>query len=333
MHKVRKVVLSVTVVGLLAAGLLFALTSGRYRHDMRGLEDRLRAGSRVMATSFGDIEYASRGEGEPVLVVHGAGGGYDQGLILGEAALGTGLRLIVPSRFGYLRSSIPGDASPRAQANAYAALLDGLGIPEATVVAVSDGGPSALQFALRHPERCTALVMISAKSHTPPTETLLQKVTFNVIFRSDYLYWLVTESFEPFLLSMFGVPEEAQARLDPASERLIGEFLASMHPMSQRRAGIYNDRATLAVLAERDFALERITAPTLVVHAVDDGLQPYSHAEHTHRRVPGARLLSFPTGGHMVLVGHADGIRQRVRRLIQSGGGVPMPSRVDGGRR
>ena len=60
---------------------------------------------------------------------------------------------ICPSRFGYLRTPIPQNASFEAQADAYAALLDHLHIEKAAIIGLSIGGPSALLFALRHPDR------------------------------------------------------------------------------------------------------------------------------------------------------------------------------------
>jgi 2-hydroxy-6-oxonona-2,4-dienedioate hydrolase len=46
-----------------------------------------------------------------VLIVHCAGGGYDQGLAFGEP-LSSGWRIIAMSRFGYLRTPLPPDAWP-----------------------------------------------------------------------------------------------------------------------------------------------------------------------------------------------------------------------------
>ena len=290
----------VVVVGLV---VFVALTYPRFQADVQPNRERLLSGSDIVTTEeFGDIEYAVQGEGLPVLLAHGAGGGYDQGLLIGENYVGDGHRLIAPSRFGYLRSSIPEDGSPAAQADAYAALLDALGVERVGVVAFSDGGPSGLQFALRYPERCADLVMVSAKSHTAPPDSLLQALVFESVFRSDYLFWLITEYARPFLLAMFGVSGEVQEQIPARPRQLASEVVDSMNPISLRNDGIYHDRETLTVLPEDVFRLEQITVPTLVVHAVDDGLQPYSHAENTATKVPDAEFLSYEQGGHLLLL-------------------------------
>ena len=299
----------VLVVGLV---VFAALTYPRFRADVQPNRERLLSESDVLTTEgFGDIEYAVQGEGSPVLLAHGAGGGYDQGLLIGENYVGDGHHFIAPSRFGYVRSSIPQNGSPAAQADAYAALLDALGIERVGVVAFSDGGPSGLQFALRHPERCEALVMISAKSQSAPPDSLLQGLVFESVFRSAYLFWLITEYARPFLLAMFGVSGEVQEQIPAHPRQLASEVVESMNPISLRQDGIYHDRATLTVLPQDEFRLEQITVPTLVVHAVDDGLQPYSHAENTASRVPDAEFLSYEQGGHLLLL-QLDEVREKV---------------------
>ncbi len=49
------------------------------------------------------------------------------------------------------------------------------------------------------------------------------------------------------------------------------------------------------------YPLERVAAPTLVVHAVDDVLAPLSHGQFTAETVPNARLLVLESGGHLWL--------------------------------
>lgn len=90
-----------------------------------------------------------------------------QGLEIAEPLARAGLRVIAVSRFGYLRTPLPADASAAAQADAHACVLDALGIRRAAVLGVSAGGPSALQFALRHPERTAALVLLVPAVYAP----------------------------------------------------------------------------------------------------------------------------------------------------------------------
>ena len=134
---------AVLVAILLVVGLVVfvAFTYPRFRAEVQPNRERLLSGSDAVTTEeFGDIEYAVQGEGLPVLLVHGAGGGYDQGLFIGEHYVGDSYHFIAPSRFGYLRTSIPENGSPAAQADAYVALLDSLGIEQVAVVGFSDGG-------------------------------------------------------------------------------------------------------------------------------------------------------------------------------------------------
>src|SRR5215208_165549 len=293
-----------------------AVTYPRFRADVQPNRERLLSGSDIVTTEkFGDIEYAVQGKGPSVLIMHGAGGGYDQGLFIGEHYVGDGYRFIAPSRFGYVRSSIPEDGSPAAQADAYAALLNSLGVKRVAVVGFSDGGPAALQFALRHPERCAALVMISAKSHSALPDTPLQKLVFENVFRSDYLFWLITEYARLFMLTMFGVSSEVQEQVPARSRQLASDVVDNMNPISLRNDGIYHDRGTLTVLPEDVFRLEQITVPTLVVHAVDDGLQPYSHGVNTATKVPDAKFLSYEQGGHLLLL-QLDDVREKVAAFI-----------------
>jgi 2-hydroxy-6-oxonona-2,4-dienedioate hydrolase len=91
----------------------------------------------------GDLEGGPEGGPPPVLLVHGAGGGFDMGELMAQVLLGEDDRWIAPSRFGYLGSGVPEGAGPALQAHAFAWLLDELEIDRVAVVALSAGGPSA----------------------------------------------------------------------------------------------------------------------------------------------------------------------------------------------
>ena len=135
----------------------------RYRRDMSDARARLAAVDRhVISTPWGAVEYAERGAGAPVLVVHGIYQHCVSGLLSVRDLL-LDRRVIAPSRFGYLGSSMPANATPAAQADAFAALLDALEIGQIDVLGFSAGVPSALQLALRHPERVQHLAVLGGE--------------------------------------------------------------------------------------------------------------------------------------------------------------------------
>jgi len=140
-------------IGLIAVVIL---VSAAYLLDMKRAYERIHGKSTVIPSPYGDIEYTAGGLGPPVLVIHGSGGGYDQGELLAQAVLGEQFHWITPSRFGYLRSTFYEVAKWDDQAHAYAYLLDQLGVKKVPVVALSQGGPSALLFAVLHPERVSS---------------------------------------------------------------------------------------------------------------------------------------------------------------------------------
>ena len=117
-----------------------------------------------------------------MLAIHGAMGGYDQGQILVRTIGEPGYRYIAVSHPGYLGTPLTAGRTPEEQADLYADLLDGLGIRETAVMAISGGDPSAIQFALRHRDRCWGLVLISTcagKVDTPiPLWFQLMKMLF-----------------------------------------------------------------------------------------------------------------------------------------------------------
>jgi 2-hydroxy-6-oxonona-2,4-dienedioate hydrolase len=302
---------------LLAAAVTAAGVHAAYRRAMDTAVSTISQGQ-LARTPDGPIEYGRFGSGRPVLVIHGAGGGFDQGHLLGRQMLGQGIEFIVPSRFGYLGSPVPVDASIEAQARQYAYLLDALDIREPLpVVAVSAGGSSGLAFARNYPERVSHLITISAITQTAgnTAEEIATVDAINRLVSSDFIYWLATKVAQARLMAMFGVPEAAQAQLGPADHALNREVLASMMPLSKRLAGIAVDQGQCL---PSDFDPGQISAPTLVVHARDDTLVNFANAEYAADLIPGARLVAFEAGGHF-LCGHHAEVRDTVASFIAAG--------------
>jgi 2-hydroxy-6-oxonona-2,4-dienedioate hydrolase len=145
---------------LIVLGVASAAAYPAYRRDLRRARANVLSRSRILETRCGPIEYATLGEGPPVLVLHGTSGGWDQGIFAARGLLAHGFQLIAPSRFGYLRTPLPAKPSPEAEADTWADFLDALQIQRVSVIAFSAGAAPAVQVALRHPDRVSALVLI-----------------------------------------------------------------------------------------------------------------------------------------------------------------------------
>jgi pimeloyl-ACP methyl ester carboxylesterase len=278
-----------------------------YQKELSSARERILKDSQVVKTAHGPIEYSTASKGLPVLFVHGAGGGHDMGLLFARL-IDDDFFWICPSRFGYLRTPIPPDASFESQADAYAALLDYLQIEKAAIIGLSIGGPSALLFALRHPNRCAALVLQSAISKTTPKRPISDWF-YNTLFRSDFIYWAISHTVKNFLIKKFGVNPGILKSLSQDERKWVEEVLYIFHPASKRYPGIRNDQK--ATISNKQYDLDRINLPTLILHALDDRLVDVDFAMYAHARIGNSELITFSSGGHFVV-----GIHQQCRDAI-----------------
>jgi pimeloyl-ACP methyl ester carboxylesterase len=242
-----------------------------------------------------------------VLVIHGAGGGFDQGLDIAQSVQ-HGFRVIAPSRFGYLRTPLPHAASPMAQADAHAALLDALDIARCAVFGVSAGGPSAMQLALRHPDRVTALVLMVPAAWAPRDGAMprrmsaLGNVLMDLTLRSDFLFWLGLRFAPRAMIRMvLGTPPELLDGATAAERARVQIMLDHILPVASRRLGLLNEAAVVPNLPR--FDLEHLETPTLIISARDDLYQTFAGSRYSAEHMPNARFIGYRTGGHL-LVGH-----------------------------
>jgi pimeloyl-ACP methyl ester carboxylesterase len=311
----RKSPIVLAALALLLAALALAVPYPRYHREMRAARARLLAQSSILHTPQGELEYSVAGDGPPVLALHGAGGGYDQGLWLGQMALGNGYKFVAVSRYGYLRSPIPAHASIRSQADAYRDLLDQLHIGKVIVIGGSAGGPSATQFANDFPERTSALILISAVGQAaaagdkPPFYVGI----IHLIQQSDYAYWLVAKFMRPTLLNLMGIPPTVYSGFTADQKQRAQQMLDIMHPMSARYAGTINDSV---MIQQAPPSTANISAPTLILHARNDTLVSFQHAEHTHASISQSRLVVFETGGHGLL-SEMSAVRQSISQFLE----------------
>ena len=303
-----------------APAVFFAYWS--FAQDIAHARERIATGSEVVNTRCGPIEYATAGEGPAVLIVHGAGGGFDQGLAFGETLARSGFRVIAMSRFGYLRTPLPADASAAAQADAHACLLDALDIRRAAIIGASAGAPSSMQFALRHADRASALLLVVPAAHVPrpgnapalKTPAWTQFV-FDTALRSDFLLWAAIRLARPTLTeAILATPLSVVENASAAEQARVRRMLDAILPVTPRRLGLLNDAAVTSSLPRYD--LERIAAPTLAISAADDLFGTFDAARYTAGEIPGARFIGYVDGGH-VWVGHHEGLGAEIAGFLR----------------
>jgi pimeloyl-ACP methyl ester carboxylesterase len=287
-----------------------------YERDLSRARDAAR-GARVMQTAVGPIEYAALGQGAPLLSIHGAGGGFDQGVALAAGLIGDEYRVIAPSRFGYLGTPIPKDISPAAQADAHAALLATLEVEKAVVVAASAGARSAVELALRHPEKVEALVLLVPGTYAPDSPVAVDasrgsQFAFRLVNAgADFIWWTLEKLAPDMLIRFIGVPPEVVAAAPRPEQDAVMRMVESIEPLSRRFPGINIDSTPDL----HRLPLETIKAPTLIISARDDLFNTLPAATFAAGLIPGAKLVVFETGGHL-LVGHQEEVRGLVRDFL-----------------
>ncbi len=260
-------------------------------------------------TDFGALEYLDRGEGPPVLVVHGSPGGCDLGSLMADFLVAAGFRAIIPSRPGYLRTPLtPSNASIDAQADAHAELMGSLGIDRFGILCWSGGGPSSYRLAVRYPDRVTSLVALAALSGQHVWEESLDE---RILLHTRPGYWLIKAMARWLPKQLVSVALGSQGNLNKvqlkeltqsvmADETKLAFILGVSSMASQvppRKAGVLNDKQNFAAII--DLALGEIQAPTLLIHGdVDVDVTP-DYSQRAVAEIPNAQLTVMPEGGHI----------------------------------
>lgn len=267
-------------------------------------------------TGYGPIEYLDRGQGLPVLVVHGSPGGCDQGSLMADFLVRAGMRAVIPSRPGYLGTPLTeSNRSIDGSADAQAALMAALGIERYGVLCWSGGGPSSYRLALRHPAAVTALVAIAALS---------QRYVWHAGAEDRFMFDTALGNWALGVMSRHAQRQLIEATLasegrlskaelealvehvwaDERKRHFVLDLAGTVSWRGERKAGRDNDEACFAAIT--DLGLAGIGVPTLLVHGRVDTDVVAQHAEHAAACIPGARLDWVERGGHLAVFTDPD---------------------------
>lgn len=278
----------------------------------------LAAGSHIAHTTAGPIEYTITGSGPVVLGLHGSMGGYDQTEALAAAIAPTGITMLSVSRPGYLRTPLEVGRTPAEEADAYAALLDSLGIDRVAVIGGSGSGPASLELAIRHPDRCWGLILLSPIVEQLGMDhfTAWQRYWFKHSFGDKQSYRSVKMiARDPAkAIAMMAPDTMKQIQDDPERVALARALAESSFPMSIREVGTMNDVAGVNPISKQ--ALASIRVPTLILHGARDEWAPLATAEMAAKTIPGARIVVYPNGDHLFFIAHLEEGRKLIRDFV-----------------
>lgn len=290
------------LVGVLLVAGMYLLVQGIRcnRATKEKLKQLSEYDAKTISLSYGDMSYVDKGNGEVILSVHGIFGGYDQAFDTCKD-FASGYRILAPSRFGYLGSDMLGSGTPAEQAIAYAELLDRLGIDKVYLLATSAGGSIAIRFALDYPERTKGLILYC--SAMPPAAKPANYAEYAgppAFLCNDYAMFLMNPFFEPVM-------------------GMDASTIYGMLPVGERKAGVILDASITNPDMARNYdsyIIEDLQVPTLILHAKDDKLASYADVEKAWDRFPNSTLVSFETGGHL-MVGHEEEVKDAVMAFVK----------------
>jgi pimeloyl-ACP methyl ester carboxylesterase len=273
--------------------------------DVRGFEERFAQvrGSR--------LRYLVRGEGEPLVLVHGLGGAASNWLVLAPLLL-PGRRLLVPELPGHGGSEpLPAARNLNTYADSLAALIEREGFPPAAVVGHSLGGAIALRLAIRRPDAVSRLVLAAAAGISSGTRSARYALTITGILKPGRRIAphrrLVARS--PGLKSLvFG----RWGAADP--QALPGDVVEAFLSGPARHTDTVS--AAKALMQDDPRAdLDRVQCPSLVLWGARDNQLPIGDAFDYARRLRG-RLRVIADCGHLLIGERPDACADAIESFL-----------------
>jgi pimeloyl-ACP methyl ester carboxylesterase len=260
--------------------------------------------------------------GLPLVLLHGAGCNLeDMRLALGER-LATRHRVILIDRPGQGWSESRGRklSSPAAQAIVLRDVLDRLGVARAVLVGHSWGGALALTFALDHPQRAAALVLLS-----PPTHPQLRRMTrLYRMLAAPLAGWLFAHTLAlPMSAAAFGSGIGAAFAPQAPPRHYLKRSAAFLLLRPAAFLANARDMADLqAFLARQAPRYRELAVPTVIVQGDSDGVVPIEkHAKAFAVAAPRVQLVVLPGIGHMPHHAVPDRVTVEIEQIARMANG------------
>lgn len=254
-------------------------------------------GRRVQAGPFA-VNLHDRGQGRPVMLIHGSGPGVtawaNWRLVLPR--LGSRFRVIAPdmSGFGYTRGPDGIVHDLDSWVGQVVAILDALGLDQVDLIGNSFGGAVALATAIRHPGRVGRLVLMGSVGVPFPLTAGLDAV------------W----GYQPSVAAMRGLLD-----LFAYDRALVSDELAQLRYQASIRPGAQEAFSALFpaprqrwvdALASAQADIRALPHQTLILHGRDDRVIPPETSATLHQWISASQLHMFGRCGHWVQIEQTD---------------------------
>src|SRR5438552_5888215 len=249
-----------------------------------------------------DLYYESHGDGPAVVFAHGAGGNHLSWWQQVPFFAGRFRCITFDHRaFGRSRDAA-GEAAlgRRGFHDDLRDLLDHLGIEQASIVAQSMGGRTAVGFALRNPGRCRAMVLAGTTGGAVDDDVREQQAAYRETALGKQS--LMRRAVSPALKERAAAMDFLYRSIARQNPPRPADFLAPP-PASYR--GSSADR-----LADADF-------PVMFLVGEHDAITPRSIIEGCHRAARGSSFVVIPDSGHSSYFERPEAFNEAVMAFLE----------------
>jgi pimeloyl-ACP methyl ester carboxylesterase len=247
------------------------------------------------------LHYSDRGEGRPVVLVHGnavTGDDYNTSGVA-ERLIGT-YRVIIFDRPGFGYSGRPRRRvwTAAAQADLLHAALKQLGIQRPVLVGHSWGTLVALALAVRHPADTAGLILLSGYYFPTPRVDVLPVAVLAIPVLGDILSHTVSPVFGWLMMPAM---KRAMFAPSPMTPRFAREYSSAMELRpSQLRASAVDGTLMVPGAMSLSAHYTELTMPMAIMAGDGDLIVSDKQAERLHTAVPGSALQVVEGVGHMI---------------------------------
>lgn len=258
---------------------------------------------KIINTDKGQVEYSIVGKGKPVLFLHGGHSNCKETLF--HKGFDTNkFQLITPSRPGYGNTPLGGNLTPGKTADLLVSLLNHLKIDKVVLYAISAGGLTSIEFAVRYPERVDKLILASAvsKKWLDKNGHVYKKAKKLFNPKTQKIVWGLIRIFSrisPKIIASNFYPQFTKNESHKLDKNDVNELVLTFRRFNSKTGFMSDIEQNI-----EDKTISMIQCPTLIIHSKNDNSVPFEHAKHANKMIKNSKLIGLDNEwGHLLWIG------------------------------